>query len=563
MPQEDRVALSAHPVLFSTSSSYLVLSLVLVIFAIAPLFYPGYLQTHHGFIALWNVADLRANLGNWGWTPHIAVDFDPARSDGLLPYYLSALLPFEPATAIKVVLGLSWLLGNAGMFLWLKRWLGPAGALVAALVYTYLPYQIATVYVRGAVGEALFLGVLPWASGISEWVNERMDEPNRWSAVVGSILAAWVWFALGLSHLGLTWWVFIFVALLLWLTFRRQVLWSILANFLGVILATITSFSVPVTSPPASAPPLLFADHFLYPFQLFSAYWGFGPSRPGWNDGMSFQVGLAALGLALLTFFEWRRSNKSATPTASRRLIFLGGSVLFFILLQFGFTAPLWNLLFLTRTLAYPWQLLGMTGLCLAVLAGASLWLDDQLARLPLFGGMVTLIILSSYPYLSPQFVQIKPEIMAGPQALLGQKQLALFAHDFSIAVSGNTAGMEQRTTSIPLATHGPLQAADVLQLNVTWLPLQPFNEDWKVFVHLVDASGQVLAQFDGQPLEGTYPTSQWIPGELIEDSYPLTLPAASPPGPYRVFTGLYNEATGLRLPVSGDPEGRVILNVE
>ncbi len=557
MPQENRPALSTPSVLLSTTPAYLTLSLVLALFAIAPLFYPGYIQTHFGFIALWNVADLRANPG-WNWTPHLAVDFDPLRSDGLLPYYLAALLPLEPAAAIKVVLGSSWLLGNAGMFLWLRRWLGPPGALVAALVYTYLPFQIATVYVRGAPGEALFFGVLPWALGIGTWINERKLR----SALVSFILTALIWLACGLSHLGLTWWAFIFVTLFLWLASDRQALWPILVNLLGVILATVAIFTIAASSPPVSSPPPL-TDHFLYPFQLFSAFWGFGPSRPGWNDDISFQIGLAALGLALLTLFAWHKLDNAATPFVNRSLIFLVGSALVFILLQFGFTAPLWNLLSLTQTLAYPWQLLGLVGLCLAVLAGAGVWLDEQLARLPLFAGMVTLIILSSYPYLSPQFKHLEPELIAGPQALLGQKQVALLSHNFSTTINGNTAGLEQGPVSIPLASHGPLKADDVLQFNVIWQPLQPLNEDWKIFVHLVDANGRVLAQFDGQPLEGTYPTSRWIPGELVKDSYPLILPPDASPGPYRVFAGFYNEATGLRLSVPGDSEGRVVLNVE
>ena len=53
------------------------------------------------------------------------------------------------------------------------------------------------------------------------------------------------------------------------------------------------------------------------------------------------------------------------------------------------------------------------------------------------------------------------------------------------------------------------------------------------------------------------------MPGELIEDSYPLVLPADAPAGPYRVYLGLYDEATLTRLPVPTDSEGRVILNVE
>jgi hypothetical protein len=101
------------------------------------------------------------------------------------------------------------------------------------------------------------------------------------------------------------------------------------------------------------------------------------------------------------------------------------------------------------------------------------------------------------------------------------------------------------------------------LYLNITWQPLQPLTEEWKVFAHLIDSNHHVIAQFDGPPQQGTYPTSQWIPGELIKDSYPLTLPANTPPGPYQVYLGLYNEATGARLPVPGDAEGRVILDVK
>jgi hypothetical protein len=150
-----------------------------------------------------------------------------------------------------------------------------------------------------------------------------------------------------------------------------------------------------------------------------------------------------------------------------------------------------------------------------------------------------------------------------GPQAILGANQVALLAHNFSVDISGNTAGLELGPTAVPLAIYGSVQPNQILKLNVTWQPLQPLTENWKIFVHLADTKGQILAQFDGQPSTGSYPTSAWLPGELIEDSYPLLLPADAPPGPYQIFLGLYNEATRARLSVPGDPEGRVILNVE
>jgi len=534
----------------------LLLALILPVFAVAPLLYPGYIQTHSGFVPLWNLIDLRASLGNFSWTPHIATNFSPLRSSGLLPYYLAALLPLAPAAAIKLVMGLGWLLGSVGMFLWLKSWLGNAGALVAALVYTYLPHQIATVYVRGAWGEALFWGLLPWAVLAATYL---VTSPRP----ILLLPAALFWLALGMSQLGLTFWALLFLVLLLVVMHRPQALLPIVPALLGTAAAAGAYLLLPVRFfAPASLP---FAGHFLYPFQLFSAYWGFGASRPSWGDGLSLQVGLAALGLSVLALFLWRRSPQHRSD---RRLLFFGGAALGLTVLQFGPTAVLWRLPLLAgqplwATLTYPWQLLGLIGLCLSVLAGAAVWLNPQFARLPLLGAVVLFIILSVYAYLLPQFLQVDMYRDGRPQAELGNARLTILAHRFSVVTTGHTVGLNRGQTAIPLAAHGPVQPNDTLLVNITWHPLHIFNTNLKVFVHLVDANNNVLAQFDGQPLEGTQPTSNWVPGQIINDTYPVLVPAGAPPGPYRVFIGLYDEAALERLPVPNDAEGRVILDVE
>jgi hypothetical protein len=213
--------------------------------------------------------------------------------------------------------------------------------------------------------------------------------------------------------------------------------------------------------------------------------------------------------------------------------------------------------------LNYPWQLLGFVGLCVAVLAGAALWLDNRLTELPLFGAIILFVVLSSYSYLQPQFLQPDPYADTLPQAQLGDNQIVLLDHDFAVITGGYTAGLERGETSVPLFVHGPLQSADVLMANVLWQPLQPLPQDLKIFVHLVDSAGNVIAQYDGQPQSGDYPTSQWIPGELIADSYPIIIPDEAPPGPHQIYLGFYDEATLIRLSVPNDSEGRVILNVE
>ncbi len=552
------------PLQLSTSVG-LLLILILAVFAIAPLLYPGYIQTHNGFVPLWNVLDLRANLGNLSWLPLRATNFDPLRSDGLLPYYLTSLLPFSPEIAIKLLVGISWVGGGIGIFLWLRSWLGNVGALVSALLYIYLPYQIVTLYVRGAFGELLFWGLLPWGILASTFL---VTSP-RWILLP---LAALFWAGMGLSQLGLTFFALIFIIGLLLTVHRPQAIRPILSALSGTLLAVIVYLLLPphslwaVTSTP-------FSHHFLYPFQLVSAYWGFGSSRAGFDDGLSLQIGLVALGLTILTLYLWQRgrSDNLIEPQVSRtdrRLMFFVVAPLILILLQFSITTFIWNLPIrtgqtLADTLTYPWQLLGFIGLCLSVLGGAALWLDQQLTRLPLLGAIIMLIILSVYSYLGPQFVQLEVATIKAPQAELGETQLALLDADFAVLTSGYTVGLEQGPSAIPLTLYGPIQGDDTLLLNVTWQPLQIFDQDLKVFVHLIDSGENVLAQFDGQPQEGVYPTSQWIPGELIKDTYPLHFPATASAGPYRVFIGLYNETTGQRLPVPTDFAGRVILDVK
>jgi hypothetical protein len=71
------------------------------------------------------------------------------------------------------------------------------------------------------------------------------------------------------------------------------------------------------------------------------------------------------------------------------------------------------------------------------------------------------------------------------------------------------------------------------------------------VFVHVVNANGEIVAQSDSQPLNGQYPTSIWSPGEIVVDERFIRLV----PGTHRIFVGLYRWDTGERLPAVVDGE--------
>ncbi len=75
------------------------------------------------------------------------------------------------------------------------------------------------------------------------------------------------------------------------------------------------------------------------------------------------------------------------------------------------------------------------------------------------------------------------------------------------------------------------------LKIDFYWRAIESTDSDYTLFVHIVNSDDQIVAQLDGQPFNGRYPTSTWPPGELfVEERF---LPAV-PDGEYRIFFGWY-----------------------
>jgi hypothetical protein len=98
--------------------------------------------------------------------------------------------------------------------------------------------------------------------------------------------------------------------------------------------------------------------------------------------------------------------------------------------------------------------------------------------------------------------------------------------------------------------------AGEKLSLALYWRAQASLDEDYKVFVHVVDPQAtQVWGQKDHTPANGARPTSGWAEGEVIVDRVTVPIAADAPPGPYRLQVGMYHFETLARLPVLG-PEG-------
>ena len=102
-------------------------------------------------------------------------------------------------------------------------------------------------------------------------------------------------------------------------------------------------------------------------------------------------------------------------------------------------------------------------------------------------------------------------------------------------------------------------QTGRPIEIILYWQALQPIDQDYSTFVHLIDQNEIVVAQRDMFPGQGLWPTSQIQPGAVIPSRYVLNLPAtAYAPDKLIWEVGVYDFASQTRLPANnGDDNVR------
>jgi len=103
------------------------------------------------------------------------------------------------------------------------------------------------------------------------------------------------------------------------------------------------------------------------------------------------------------------------------------------------------------------------------------------------------------------------------------------------------------------------IRAGEPLTVTLYWQTKGLLLTSYKSFVHVTDASGQLVAQSDAVPRDWTYPTSAWFPNERVVDPHRLDI-ARNVTGPLEVWIGMYDPDTLQRLAYTNDPSGQVRL---
>ncbi len=98
----------------------------------------------------------------------------------------------------------------------------------------------------------------------------------------------------------------------------------------------------------------------------------------------------------------------------------------------------------------------------------------------------------------------------------------------------------------------GNVQGSNTLTLTLEWETRASLEQDYMLFVHLLDRDGKRVAQVDVPPGGQQLPTSIWQPDRYLSLEQPLPLPADLAAGNYWLSLGIYDPETFARLPLQG-----------
>jgi len=96
---------------------------------------------------------------------------------------------------------------------------------------------------------------------------------------------------------------------------------------------------------------------------------------------------------------------------------------------------------------------------------------------------------------------------------------------------------------------HGePVAPGETLEVILHWRLLDRPDRNYSIFVHLLDRESQIVGEYD----ENAYATRFWQAGggEWLMSYFPVRVKPGTPPGEYQLEFGVYNQASGERLPI-------------
>ena len=344
---------------------YLPLFLVLlfgIIFSFQ-LLLPGFMDTHDGIWHTERVLSMSAML-KLGQFP-VRWSFGLDNGFGLpvfnfvypFPYYLMSILSML-GVGVTAVLKLTnfafYLLGGVGVYFLFphkNRFLSSA----VAILYLLTPYQFLDIFVRGALGEVVVLGLIPWVLLSLKGIANQ--NKISWYSPIPLFLTLISHNFLGVLFLFLVLYLTIFVYVN-----KKKIIRSILISLglAGFFLIPMIFERNLLLSAPPDLPNAQFDNHFVYAKQLLYSAWNYEGSLPGANNSeISYQLGLSNIFILILAIYFLLR-KKNEPESILKVYLFAIFSSLF---LTLSISAFIWGLFPPLKIIQFPWRLLAISAI--------------------------------------------------------------------------------------------------------------------------------------------------------------------------------------------------------
>jgi hypothetical protein len=131
------------------------------------------------------------------------------------------------------------------------------------------------------------------------------------------------------------------------------------------------------------------------------------------------------------------------------------------------------------------------------------------------------------------------------------------------VALNGNREPVRWQEGPILLdatIVRGTNKPGNVLRVKTVWTTDTQIDKPYTIFVHGVDDVGRLVAQADGQPLDGRWPTTCWQPDAQFADEFELQVPDGISSNDLRIRLGFYWLPTGERVLI--EPDGQDALEL-
>lgn len=386
----------------------ILLVIIIAFISVYPLLHKGLLPTHDGEYHVIRFYEFFRALSDGNLYPRWASDLNNGFGVPLFNYvypfpnYFSAILHainFSFIDSFKLNMFFAVIIGSFFFFLWVREFWGDLGGIVSSSFYSFSPYHLLDIYIRGSVGEVWALAFFPaflWS--ITKFIKDKKISYGFYSS---GFLALIVFSHNILAFMFL--FFSIFYAAFIFLTQKEKIsIYKLIVVFiLGIGLSAI--FWLPAILEKQYVRGLEIYDYssnFPEFYQLLIPSWGSGFSGGLLQNELSFQIGIANLLAVFMSLILLLKKK------FDKRIIyfFLSSFVVVFILML-SMSTPIWKVFPFMNYFQFPWRLLSLEILICSFLAGSVvfLWKGKILA-----GILIVIAVLLGIGYTKPAYYHMR-----------------------------------------------------------------------------------------------------------------------------------------------------------